>query len=208
MYLFTRRGRLTRGVQGVLWATTIRDHVSQIIGNEVGLWSTAYSPAAGTMTWTTWWSDLATLETAMRRLTADQRYVELVVEGIEYMPMGVDDALYQSLYMTEGDMSSMNVVGTVSAVTAIGKSVEAVTSGITIAQKFESITGQPSGFHVNVTGNYGGVGWLSAYADLAAFEAANNKVAADESWLEYLDSLTCYGTDVSANQATLYQKIP
>lgn len=208
MYLFTRRGRLTRGVQGVLWATTIRDHVSQLIGNEVGLWATAYSPATGTVTWTSWWSDLATLDAAMRRLTADKRYVELVVEGIEYMPLGVDDALFQSLYMTDGDMSSMNVVGTVSAVTAVGKAVEAVTSGIAIAQKFESITGQPSGFHVNVTGNYGGVGWLSAYPDLAAFEAANSKVSADASWLAYLDSLTCYGTDVSATQSTLYQKIP
>jgi hypothetical protein len=160
------------------------------------------------MTWTSWWNDLGTLAVAMKRLTADQRYVELVVEGVQYMPMGVDDALFHSLYMTEGDLSAMNVVATVTAVTAVGKSVEAVTSGVAIAQKFESITGQPSGFHVNVTGNYGGVGWLSAHEDLAAFEAASSKVAADESWLKYLDSLSCYGTDVSATQATLYQKIP
>ena len=34
--------------------------------------------------------------------------------------------------------------------------------------------------------------WLSAYQDLAAFEAANSKLATDEGWLKYLDSLRCY----------------
>jgi hypothetical protein len=59
-----------------------------------------------------------------------------------------------------------------------------------------------------VTGNYGGVNWLSAYQDLAAFEAANSKAAADEGWLKYLDSLRCYAQDSSASQATIYSKIP
>ncbi len=208
MYLFTRQGRLTRGVEGAQWAAAIRDHASKIIENDVGLWATVYSSAAGTMTWTSWWNDLGSLDAAMRRLTGDQHYVELVVEGIQYMPNGVDDTLYQSLYLTEGDLASTNVVATVRAVSAVGKAVEAVTSGVTIAQKFESITGRPSAFYVNVTGNYGGVGWLSAYEDFAAFEVANDKVASDDSWLKYLDSLSCYGTDVNATQATLFQRVP
>ena len=65
-----------------------------------------------------------------------------------------------------------------------------MTAGVCIAQKFEAITGRPTMFYSSVMGNYGGVGWLSLYDDLAAFETASSKIASDESWLSYLDSLS------------------
>jgi hypothetical protein len=189
------------------WASTIRDRASEVLGTEVGLWANTLSPAFGTLTWTSWWNDLSSLQNQMLKLSADKSYIELAAEGLQHVD-GVDDGLYQSLYMTEGDFASMNIVSTVRAVTAVGEAEAAVTHGIAIAQKFEAITGRPSAFFVNITGNYGGVNWLAVYEDLGSVEEANNKVASDEGWLKYLDSLRCYAQDVNASQATLYSRIP
>lgn len=83
-----------------------------------------------------------------------------------------------------------------------------MTAGVCIAQKFEAITGRPTMFYSSVMGNYGGVGWLSLYDDLAAFETASSKIASDESWLSYLDSLSCHAEDVAATQTVIHVKIP
>ncbi len=207
MYLFTRQGRI-RGVEGLKWAATIRDRASEVLGTEVGLWANTLSPAFGTLTWTSWWEDLSALQSQFAKLSTDTAYLELAGEGLKHVESGVDDHLFQALYLTEGEFGSMNVVSTVRAVSAVGQAEAAITNGISIAQRFEAITGHPTGFYVNVTGNYGGVNWLSLHEDLASFEEANNKVASDEGWLKYLDSLRCYAQDVNASQATLYARIP
>lgn len=207
MYLFTRRGRLVRGLYGVAWASAIRDHVSEVLEKEVMLWSSSFSPAAGTVSWTTNWPDLGTLEGAMGRLMSDKKYQELVREGQEFVAGGVDDGLYELLYVSQNEPSDVHVAATVTAVTAPRKAVGAITAGIAIAQKFEAITGVPAAFFVNATGNYGGVGWISLYEDFAAVETANHKLASDESWLSYLDSLDCFAEDVASTQTTLYSLV-
>jgi hypothetical protein len=206
MYLFTRQGRI-RGAEGLKWAATIRDRASEVVGIEVSLWANTLSPAFGTLTWTSWWDNLGSLQNQLMKLSTDATYMDLAAEGLKYVD-GVDDGLYQALYMTEGDFASMNVVSTVRAVSVVGQAVDAITHGVSIAQKFEAITGRPSAFYINVTGNYGGVNWLALHEDLATFEEANSKAASDEGWLKYLDSLRCYAQDSTASQATLYTRVP
>ena len=143
MYLFTRQGRI-RGVEGLKWAATIRDRAGEVLGNEVSLWATTLSSAFGTLTWTSWWQDLSTLQNETAKLSTDKKYMGLAAEGLKFVD-GVDDGLYQALYFTEGDFSSLNVVSTVRAVSAVGQAEAAITHGIDIAQKFEAITWRPCG---------------------------------------------------------------
>ena len=208
MFLFTRQGRLTGGQAAFAWATTIRDRASEVLETEVGLWANTLSPSFGTVTWTTWWSDLGSLQGRTAKLATDAMYLELATEGAQFVPGGIDDGLYQSHYMSEGSFEAMTVASTVRAVSARGRAVAAITAGVDIARRFEAITGQPGLFYSCVTGNYGGVGWLALYEDLSVFETANNKIAGDESWITYLDSLDCYVEDADATQALLYSKIP
>jgi hypothetical protein len=64
-------------------------------------------------------------------------------------------------------------------------------------------------FLTNLTGNYGGVGWLAGYENLAAFEDANAKLNADAEWLAFLDgATTCYAQDVGVTQSMLHVLIP
>ena len=59
--------------------------------------------------------------------------------------------------------------------------------GVEIAQRAEKITGTPTLFLADVTGIYGGVGWLSGHANIQALETAQQKLASDASWAKYLD---------------------
>jgi hypothetical protein len=50
---------------------TILGRVREVTGTEVGLWTNAYSPGFGTLTWTSWWADLSSMEAAFAKLQAD-----------------------------------------------------------------------------------------------------------------------------------------
>ena len=94
---------------------SIRDRAGEVLGNEVSLWATTLSSAFGTLTWTSWWQDLSTLQNETAKLSTDKKYMGLAAEGLKFVDR-VDDGLYQALYFTEGDFSSLNVVSTVRAV--------------------------------------------------------------------------------------------
>ncbi len=208
MYLFARQARLI-GPDAVKWASTIRDHVATVTKSEIQLWATTLSPGFGTVTWTSSWDDLGSLETSFAKLVGDAKYQALATEGAQFINGGVDDTLYQSLYDGSGESGSIQLVSSIQAVCATGQLMTALANGVEIAQKAESATGRPTMFLTNVTGNYGGVGWLSGYENLAAFEDANAKLNADANWLAFIDgATTCYSQDVGVTQSTLHVLIP
>jgi len=96
MYLFSRRARLS-GVkfrESIAWATSITERVAQTTGMQVGLWNQTFSPAVGTLVWSTFVPDLATLEAANDKLMVDDAYNDLVERGTEFViPGSIDDSL-------------------------------------------------------------------------------------------------------------------
>ena len=207
MYLFTRRGRLNSAA-GVEWAVSILGRVKEVTGNDVQLWANAFSPGFGTVSWTTWWADLASLETAMTALQGDAKYNTLGAEGPSFIQGDVDDSLIQTIYGEPDAEAPNQYVNGVQAVCASGNFVRGMTTGVEIAQKVEAIAGVPMLFARSLTGPYGAVGWLSGYENLAAFETGQEKLAADPGWLEYIDSTKgCYVEDAVITQSTLYTKL-
>ncbi|HVA53905.1 MAG TPA: hypothetical protein VNF05_10380 [Acidimicrobiales bacterium] len=208
MYLFTRQARLT-GADALKWAATIRDHVAVVTESEVQLWASTLSPGFGTVTWSSSWDDLASLETSFAKLVGNSKYLSLAAEGAQFVNGGVDDGLYQSLYDGTGESGPVQLISSIQAVCANGQLTKALANGVEIAQKAEAISGRPTMFLTTVTGNYGGVGWLAGYESLAAFEQANAKLNADTAWLTYLDgATTCYAQDVGATQSSLHRLVP
>lgn len=208
MYLFTRQARLL-GADGIKWATTIRDHVASVTESEIQLWATTLSPGFGTVAWTSWWDDLGSLSSSFAKLVGDAKYSALAAEGAQFVNGAVDDMLYQTLYGGSGDSGSVQLVSSIRAACATGQLAAAMGNGVEIAQRAESITGRPTMFLTNVTGNYGGVTWLAGYENLAAFEDANVKLNADPDWPAFIDgATTCYAQDVGVTQSTLHVLIP
>jgi hypothetical protein len=209
MYLFSRRAHLSSGA-GFEWATTILGRVNEVTGSGAQLWANAFSPGFGTVSWTSWWADLASLEVAMAKLQTDAKFTALAADGGSFIDGIVDDALLQTI-SGEPDPSAANqarYVAGVQAVCAAGNIARAMTVGAELAQKAEAISGVRTLFVRALTGPYGSVGWLSAYPDLAAFETAQDKLAVDPGWLTTVDDTEgCFVEDAAVTQQTIYMKL-
>ena len=210
MYLMSRRTRVNSAA-GLDWAVTILGRVKEVTGNDVNLWGTVYSSGFGTITWTSWWSDLGSMEKAFAELQVDPTYVALAAAGAPLIEGGVDDQLLQTVAGEPGPgtgTGTAQYVASVQAVCAAGGIVRAMTAGVEIAEKATAIGGADTIFVRGLTGPYGRIGWLTGYEDLAAVGEAQDRLAADASWLDYLDGTKgCFVEGADAAVTTLYQRL-
>ena len=207
MYLYSRRTRLTT-FAGVDWANRIKDRVTEVSGNECQLWATMYGDGYGTMSWTSWFPDLAALQASGDALITDDTYLALSAEGGEFTTGGVDDLLLKPLYGEVDPERSVNYVSGVVAVCAAGNIERAMTAGVDISQKAEAVTGLPTMFLTAMTGPYGGISWLTGYEDITAVEKAQDALAGDLAWLKLVDSTEgCFVEEPAITVQSIYRKI-
>lgn len=193
MYLFNRRAVVapTGGMQDAMdWAVRITAKVNALSEVPVNLWTSVFSPQLGTLSWTTVVEDLSQLEALDAKTIADGGYMSLVAEGSSFTTgQPLDDRLSRLLHIdADGDAASSEYASSVTAVSAPGHAVEAVTTGIEIAQRVKSITGCPTHFGTAITGDYGGVGWIVLYDGIDQMQAAEEALAGDEPFAQYLDA--------------------
>ena len=209
MYLLSRRAQLNSAAS-VEWATTILGRVKEVTGNDVRLWTHVFSPGLGTVSWTSWWADLPSLEAAMGTLQGDSKFTALAAEGWTHIDGTVDDSLLQ-LVSGEFDPSARDdfqYVAVAQAVCAAGNVARAMTVGIELAQKGEAITGLRTLFVRALTGTYGAVGWLTGYRDMAEFETAQDKMAVDPSFVAAVDGTKgAFVEDAAVTQQVLHMKL-
>jgi hypothetical protein len=207
MYLFTRQARLT-GADAMSWATTIGARAAKVTEHEVGVYARTYSPAFGTVVWTSWWDDLGTMSSSFAKLVEDNKYLGLVADGADVIQGGVDDSLYESVYDGANAVAGAAYVASVSAVCANGQVAKGIANGVALAQKFEAITAHSTRFVHCVTGPYAGVGWLTSYTSMADFQEANAKANADAQWVDFVDaSVGSYIEDAATTQSVLYMRL-
>ena len=210
MFLFTRRARLVggKGTQGVEWAAGVCGKVKEITGHEVQLWAHVHSPGFGTISWTSWFDDLASLESVGDALGADASYLELTNAAPSFTEGGLDDGLLQPIHGAPDPKRPVQYVVGVQAVMAAGNLQRAVAAGVEIAEQSESTTGVPTMFLRSLSGPYGAVGWLTGFESIAAVEAATEANDADPAWLKLIDSTAgCFVPDAAVTQQTLYRKL-
>src|ERR1700730_15542776 len=196
MYLFSRSTRLAGGntTEAMAWAVGITEQVNKVTELGVSLYSSVYTPASGTLVWSAFVPDLATLA------AADDKSIKLGDKGASLTTGGLDDNLSQVLGGTVDPALDIEYVSVVQAVCATGKVGRGVELGIDIAQRVEKITSTPTIFTLNTTGTYGGVGWASGNANVRAMEASEAALMADPTWGEYVDRETA---GVYADEAAL-----
>jgi len=208
MYLLARRGTVARGPEAQKWAVDIGAAAAEGLGVNVNTWAHVLSPGVGTMTWTSLWPDLSALEKGFEALMGDANYLALVAKGPEFVSGGIDDLLYQIVYEGSGPQVDTKYASSVTAVCAPGNFARGMLGGIEIAQRAEQATGVSTGFLAAQTGAYGRVTWLGGYETIEAFEAAQQKLAADTGFIEFLDQTTgAYVADPSITQSTLYMRV-
>jgi hypothetical protein len=211
MYLFSRRGRLAGGNtrKALEWAFEITEQATQVSGVTVSLYTSVFSPEAGTMAWSTFVPDMATLEAAGDKLQADDGFIASSDRGAELGMSGFDDSLFQVLHGEVDPGRSIEYVTAVQTVCANSNFARGIEVGVEIAQRAERITGNPMLFVAAVTGSFGGVGWLSGFADINAMESAQQALLADPDWLAYLDkeASAAYVEEPGTTQQLIYRRL-
>jgi hypothetical protein len=211
MYLFGRRARLAGGKirESMAWATGIAEKVTQISGTPVGVWSQVYSPEVGEIVWVTFMPDLSALEAFSDKCLVDDGYIAEVERGAQFiLPGSVGDVLQVILHGEPDPNREVNYTAVVRT-TISGGIANGTTLGIEIAQKAEALTGTPTAFLADATGNFGGVSWITAYASIEEVERAQMTINTDPGFVELLDSraATAYADVPGASTQTLYRRI-
>jgi len=211
MYLFARRARMGNGHirETMSSAVTVTETVNRITGLQVSLYSEVFSPEPDILTWSTFVPDLATIEVAMDKLMADEGYVTDVERLSQYTVGGPQDSLGQIVY-GEPDLSrQVEYASVTNSVLAIGGLQKGTELGIKIAQKVAKVTGVPSLFLLNSTGPYGGVAWVSGYANVQELQEASEKIGGDASFLALIDKGApgAYTPDSTATVQTIFRRI-
>jgi hypothetical protein len=190
MYLFARRARLANGNlrESAAWAVAVTEKVNQITGLNVGLWTTVFSPGLGELVWATFIEDLAALETAEAKLMVDDGYVTLVDKGAVFSDgSGADDTLSQLVHGDVDPNRQVQYVSVVETTVAAGKSGRGMELGVEIAQRATQITGFPTAFLVDTTGNYGGIRWITGYETIDQLQKAGEAIGADAKFTQFVD---------------------
>jgi hypothetical protein len=189
MYLYSRRAQLAPGhiAPAMAWATSITELVTRVSGLPVQLWTSTLSPGVGTLIWSTWVPDLTALEAAFDKLGVDPGFQESSDAGAAFLTGGADDSVVAILSGDPDLTRQITYVAGVGSVAKGGSAAKAVEVGIKLATMATKITGETTLFGTPVTGPYGAVEWITGYADIAALEAAQQKLSSDASWLKVID---------------------
>jgi hypothetical protein len=196
-------------LDAMAWAVGMAERVNSSTDLEVGLWARAYSEALGTLSWTTFVADLAVLEAANEKLLADDAYVAAANAGAAFTEGGIDDALFQVIHGEPNPERNVRYVGSVQSACANGMLSRGLEVGVELAQRAEAVTGTPTMFATNMTGVYGGVGWLSGFESIDEYAAFAQALAGDAKWIELIDkqAAKAYTDDPSASMQVVWRRV-
>jgi hypothetical protein len=189
MYLFSRLATL-RGNQrnSLAWAATMNGYVDAHSDHNLSLWRADFGYPVGTVAWSAWVESHADLNAGFAKLAEDDGYFKLLDDGQEFLTEAPQDTLRQALHGGPADAPPpIGAVTTVTtAVVAGGKYDDGVSWGVEMAQLVEEVTKNPTLFLLDAYGTFGQVTWLSGAPDLAAADAANDAINANDKYMKSL----------------------
>jgi hypothetical protein len=142
-------------------------------------------------------------------LNVDDDFVSATDKGAALTVGGAEDTLSQLISGAPDPSRQIEYVTAVRTVCATGNLARGMELGVEIAQRAEKITGTPTLFLADVTGTYGGVGWVSGHETIKSLEATQQKLAADPSWAKYVDKEVkgIYADEPSLTTQLIYRRL-
>ena len=212
MYIFTRRTRLggtQPGREAMAWAVEITEKVNQISDLRFGLYTNMFSAGVGTLTWGCLSPDLAALEAVSDKLAADDGFAALSDRGQKFTTGELDDTLLQVVHNEPDASTNPEYIVAVTGLQRPGEFAKGLEVGVKIAEAASRITGARTAFGTSVSGDYGGVAWVTGFENIGAMEAANNALSADESFLKLVDheASKCFESGLGATVQTIYRRV-
>lgn len=191
MYLFNRSrcARPEKIFEATAWAIEIGAKAGAAMGHEIAVWSSLISEDVGRITWSTRYDTLADWETAGLKAIADDGYVTGLAGADGLFDGPVRDGLVEIVHgASAGAVPKFEYVTIISATATGGSFADAMAHGVALASAASAASGLNTVFTVDVTGNFGGVKWITGYPNIASMEAARHAVNADPTVLQLLDA--------------------
>ncbi|MDQ1476981.1 MAG: hypothetical protein QOE62_2210 [Actinomycetota bacterium] len=192
MYLYSTSARsgVANPVKVMEWALNMTEKINQISEVRTSLWTSAMSPAMGTMAWTSVVSDLAIIEDTEAKLAADPGYTDLVGQATALLSTDPADQTLMQLVHADPDAAAVDAhyASTTRATLAPGSMVAGIELGVELAQMVKKITGRPTSFAVSVTGDYGAVMWVSMAETIQQLQASIEALNSDTTFAKAVDN--------------------
>lgn len=209
MYLYSRRMRVN-SFDAVAWALDAAAAHQAATGVEMQVWASVYSAGFGTISWTAWHENFASLDASADAAMADAAYMAKTAEGATWAAPGavVDDQLHELIAGVPDPEADPLYATSVQSACAGGNMARGLAAAVEIAQRADAATGATTLVCRNVTGPYSGVAWFTAADDGAAMDAQNAALAADAGFVEFIDNLDGVYLDiVDPQQSVIWRRM-
>lgn len=172
------------------WSVEICGKVADTTGLDVSAWMAYMSPSSGTITWSAWVEHLGEMEVAFDKLAVSNDYIESVEHAARLFTGPAVDGLDQLIHGAPAAEGPKPAYATVVRTAAVnGKLGAAFAAAVELAEAAAAITGNPTRVLAEVTGQFGGIGWLAGHESLEAIAAGQAKLDGDSSWLTLVDKV-------------------
>ena len=181
MYLFSR-STVMADDDGLAWAVGITEHAKRASGLDIGLWGQVWSPEFGRVAWTAFVPDLATLAAAGDAMNGDAAMTAEVAKGARTGPAGWTTRSTTSCTVS----STQRAAGRVRVVHQLGVCQREAHRGDDDRRRDRPAGGEDHRASRPCSRRTSRActavsGWISGYPDVAAMEAAQQAIDADDS---------------------------
>ncbi|MEQ1698756.1 MAG: hypothetical protein ABMA25_01540 [Ilumatobacteraceae bacterium] len=191
MYLFNRSrcARPEKIFEATAWAVEIGVAAGAAMGQEIAVWSSVLSEDIGRITWSTRYDTLGEWDAAGLKAVEDAAYLAGLAGADGLFDGPVRDGMVEIVHGASATPPpKFEYVTIISATATGGNFADAMAHGVALASAASAASGLNSLFAVDVTGNFGGVKWITGYPDIASMEAARHAVNSDPTVLQLLDA--------------------
>lgn len=193
MFLFNRSVLYRGDARKIRPYTESLTHlVREVSGVPVSLWQGMLGGPMGTMIYSALVHDRAEFDGQMMAMQGDNRYLDKVAEGLEFVATPPEDSMVAVMHTAGGEYQRAGVGAIVlqnRSQIAGGQAAEALRWGAEMADLVSSITGAAVMFGPTTAGPFGEVAWVTTSPDMAAYASRDEMVNKDPRYLDKLGEI-------------------
>jgi len=175
------------------WAAEITGVVNAASDVDVTCWVALYGHPLGTVGWSARVENRAQIVAMGATLASDKSYTKLVNRAADWVRTPGRDVLRRPLNAAATPPSGLPPIGAVAQVTtavaSAARIMDAMAWGLDVAEYTAGVSGSPVTFLADVYGQFGGVAWIGVQPDMAAADAADERLNGDAGYMERIGKL-------------------
>jgi hypothetical protein len=194
MHLFSRTITLRGNPRDTTaWARDICAFVNERSHFDVSLWQGLFGMPVGTVAFSMLVDSRAAFAAGQLELLADDEYLDMVDEGMQFVTTPPEDRLVSMLHHAGGELRRADVGAAASITTAqveVDRTLEAITWSVGMADLAADISGHPVHLGSVEHGAFGELQWTSTAPDIAEVDRVGDLLTKDEDYVGRLSQAT------------------